>query len=163
MPTEEETQVGTDLVLALQKPAYELVRQDMAVQQHLISLTQNINIVHLELPKTIVAFCVTTYKRSWQLKLSLPWNLLTLYPYRHRAHLFIADLNEEGDSELEDFFAANCGLAQKIGLLTIFRGTIPGWDASRCKNAVHYAALHKLEQVSTKTTNTVAASNATLA
>ena len=128
---------------------------------HLDSLCQNVNLVHLEVPSDmVVAFCITTYKRTWQLKLSLPWNLMTLYPYRRVAALFVADLNPAEDTELDEFFTSVCGQAQALGILNVFKGSIPGWDASRCKNSVHFAALQKLQQVlssSEQLTNTAIA------
>ena len=62
--------------------------------------------------------------------------------------LFIANLNPEEDTELDDFFNEHCSLAHDLNYFHVFRGTIPGWDASRCKNSVHYAALEFLEKAS---------------
>ena len=135
--------------------AFELCSAEPDKALNLDSLCQNINVVHLEVPSgMVVAFCVTAYKRSWQLKLSLPWNLMTMYPYRHVAALSVADLNPVEDKELEEFFTTFCGQAQALGFLSVFKGSVPGWDASRCKNSIHFAALEKLQQVAaTRATN----------
>ena len=133
----EEPHVGDLLVAQLRPVAYNLCRELPDRQLHLDSLCQNINVVNLSLQsELILVFCVTSYKRSWQLKLSLPWNLLTLYPVRKNVRLFIADLNPEEDTELEDFFRDYCSLAHEWNYLHVFRGSILGWDASRCKNAL---------------------------
>ena len=118
-------------------------------QLHLEALCQNINVVDVSFTSSrILAFCVTTFKRSWQLKLSLPWNLLSLFPHRKNAMLFIANLNPEEDTELDEFFTEHCALAHELNYFHVFRGSIAGWDASRCKNSVHYAALAFLEEAS---------------
>ena len=147
LPSTGEKEVGDRLVEVLRPLAFNLCQHMPDRQPHLESLSQNINIVDVTRnSEWVVAFCTTTFKRSWQLKFSLPWNLLTLYPHRAHAMLFVADLNGEEDTELTDFFRDHCQLAHELNYLHILSGSIPGWDASRAKNAVHFGALEFLEQ-----------------
>ncbi len=97
----------------------------------------------------VVAFCTTCLKRDWQSKLALPWNILALWPFRRRAHLFLGDFSAAvaggGQSPLTAWMVEALAPAIDEGLLRPLRSTgLPGWHASIAKNAVAFCAVHDL-------------------
>ena len=113
---------------------------------HFKSLIENMNVTVMDREREGKFFllCITTYKRSWQIKLTLAWNVMAMFRYRRSAMICVADLNE--DDEIQSFLAEHFSGAIKAGLVSVFRGPLDGWDASRAKNSIHFAAAIKMSE-----------------
>ncbi len=81
--------------------------------------------------------CITSYKRTYQLVQTLPFTVLLCHAYKN-VTVYLADYNE--DDELQSFVSSALARSVAAGRLVYLRGSIKGWDASLCKNGVHFAA-----------------------
>ena len=87
-----------------------------------------------------IAFCTATIKRNYQTKVALPMVLLACWPFRHMLKVFVADYNS--DDDLFDYVGQHLHEAFHIGLLEYRRcSSIHYWDASVCKNGIHFEAI----------------------
>ena len=67
--------------------------------------------VHIEeagLPEQcVLAMCTSSFRRTWQVALTIPWNVLAILPFRGQVRLFVGDCNQ-GESDLEMFLSDKC-------------------------------------------------------
>ncbi len=96
-----------------------------------------------------VLFCVSTFKRHWQIEKALPINVVLTWPYRQHVSWCIADLNEASDSRLLDFATENLRLAMCEDHLrickTVEESGLVHWHASTAKNSSHLCAVQMME------------------
>ena len=101
--------------------------------------------IHCTLPD--VAFYVTTYKRTEQLKSALPINLMYTWNFRLDIAWILMDLNDDPAErrELEQFLIQNCRASLETKQLRVYRKSQEwnGWHASIAKNAAALAAIHE--------------------
>ena len=89
-----------------------------------------------------IYLCVTTFKRTYQLKECLPQNVLLTWPYRSRVRWVVLDLNEGQEQEdVRRFIQDNFLVPIVVGHMVYFRAPQPYWHASWAKNASHSAAM----------------------
>jgi len=89
-----------------------------------------------------IYLCVTTFKRTYQLKECLPQNVLLTWPYRSRVRWVVLDLNDgQEQEEVRTFIQDNFVVPIVAGHLVYFRAPQPYWHASWAKNASHSAAM----------------------
>ena len=84
-----------------------------------------------------IALCVVTLKRAWQLKLSMPNNVLVTYGSRRQVTWYIVDANENNAAEshaIEDLVHNGLRLAAKSGHVRLYRAPMRYWHASVGKN-----------------------------
>ncbi len=92
-----------------------------------------------------IALYSTSLKRTWQAKLTLPWNVLALWPFRAYASLWMGDFNSAEDAELREFVLTTLQEPVRVGALRLLHTQeLEYWHASRCKNAVAHGALSRL-------------------
>ena len=95
-----------------------------------------------ELP---VVYCVTSFKRTFQVCQALPVNLAVSWKWRGQIVWVLVDFNVD-DNELEDFVNDKCRLAVDCGLLRYFRcNRLLTWHASCAKNTAHLAGADLFE------------------
>ena len=106
----------------------------------------NVPVVETPLPPpdpTGVVFCVTTYKRTWQLKITICANLVLTWRFRPWVTWVLVDLNPLEDLEVHNFVGEKCRpalWAKHLQLYKVDDATWTDWHASRAKNSSHMAA-----------------------
>jgi len=89
-----------------------------------------------------IYLCVTTFKRTYQLKECLPQNVLLTWPYRSRVRWVVLDLNDgQEQEEVRTFIQDNFLVPIVVGHMVYFRAPQPYWHASWAKNTSHSAAM----------------------
>ena len=94
-----------------------------------------------------VALCTATKNRLWQLRNTLPVNMIQLWPHRQWTKYYLADFGST-DGTLQ-FVMNTCQPFIDAGLLEVFSAEgfaegMPYWHASICKNAVHMKATQEI-------------------
>jgi hypothetical protein len=92
----------------------------------------------------IVVFCVTSLGRTWQLKLTLPQNIVITLPFRKRIRWCIVDLNPEADVDIGKFVCEHFQVAEDH--IAVYKAPATEWHASKAKNTSHKLAhqfVHK--------------------
>lgn len=113
-------------------------------KDELQTMTNNVHIEEAGLTEQcVLAMCTSSFRRTWQVALTIPWNVLAILPFRGQVRLFVGDCNQ-GESDLEMFLSDKCQQAIDAGFIRVFRCQVPGWNASTCKNAIHFAAVAAL-------------------
>ncbi len=94
---------------------------------------------------TTVWFCVTSFKRGWQLKRALPLNILSLWRWRSCAKIALVVFDSHESAELVAWIRRTCAPALAEGLLVLRTAALPGnaWHASVAKNTAHRLAIEK--------------------
>ena len=92
-----------------------------------------------------IMLCIPSFKRSWQIKQTLPINLVLAWPLRHIVTFVLADLNHPLDEEIRHLMT-KCDVALRCGFLRHYRRHVPEedgfnyWHASVGKNTAHACA-----------------------
>ena len=85
-----------------------------------------------------VAFCVTTYKRNFQITTALPVNLCITWPRRRTFTWVVVDFNS--DDELQDHIMENYAVAMACGHLRYHRSVEP-WESFHCPTAKNRSTM----------------------
>ena len=89
-----------------------------------------------------IMLCIPTFKRTWQIRQTLPINIVLAWKFRHLVHFIVADLNHPVDRDIERLMC-RCEAGTSIGLVRHFRRSVPEtdgfthWHASKGKNTAH--------------------------
>jgi len=93
---------------------------------------------------THLALCVSTMRRTWQVKLALAQNVLASWPLRNYCTWYLADLNDHSTSQADHdelwlWLQEFCAVPMMLGHIRYFRvrGTNEFWHASVGKNTSH--------------------------
>ena len=128
---------GIQSIISLLAPLQRAPPQTTGLADALLAST---GFTEAGLPAKCVCYCMTTMRRSWQIRMTLAWNVIAIWPYRHNATLVVGDFNQ--DDELCQWILDNFAVPLSLGVLRLWRSTaVPFWHASVCKNAVHEAAM----------------------
>ena len=94
---------------------------------------------HLSVPHVIL--CLTTFKRNWQLKLTLEINVQHTWHWRSRVTWVIVDFNE--DMEVSQWIVDKMGFALRVGHIILLRPVKPWkvFHSPMAKNTAHMAGL----------------------
>jgi len=86
--------------------------------------------------------CSHCFRRGFQLKRVLPWNLLTMLPYRDvvRYDLVLFGPEEDDTNDVLDFIQKNLGWAVRTGLLRVATAPMRFWSSPEAKNTSHVFA-----------------------
>ncbi len=89
-----------------------------------------------------VSFCVTCFKRGWQLKCALCWNLVFAWRWRAVVSFHVVVFEDSTESgPLVAWLQEHCAAALKSGLLFLYRGkSMPYWFCPGAKNTSHRVA-----------------------
>ncbi len=94
-----------------------------------------------------IAFCVTSFHRTWQLLTVLAHNVCMTWPFRRTITWVIVDLNPSEDLEIANYLGEFCRAAVLSEHVQLFKVSPEGptfdfWHASIAKNTSHCAAAH---------------------
>ena len=94
---------------------------------------------HLSVPHVIL--CLTTFKRNWQIKLTLEINVQHTWHWRSRVTWVIVDFNE--DMEVSQWIVDKMGFALRVGHIILLRPVKPWkvFHSPMAKNTAHMAGL----------------------
>ena len=93
----------------------------------------------ISMSQVSVALCMTTKNRLWQLRHSLPLNLMHAWPHRRWAKIHLVDFGST-DGTLE-WIMMHCRSAIDADLLQVYSvDDMPDWHASVAKNTSHMVA-----------------------
>ena len=86
-----------------------------------------------------VCLCVSNLKRGWQLKKTLPMNILSMWPWRACTKMVVVVFENDESDELVAWIQEVCAVALEAGVLTLATARLPNnaWHASVAKNTVH--------------------------
>ena len=90
----------------------------------------------------MAVFCSTCFRRGFQLKKVLPWNLLTMLPYRDvvRYDLVLFGPDEEDTKDVLEFVRKKLVWPMNTGLLRIALAPMKYWSCPEAKNTAHVFA-----------------------
>lgn len=100
---------------------------------------------HPDAKGRMAVFCSTCFRRGFQVKRVLPWNLLTMMQYRDvvRYDLMLFNPDDPDTKDVLEFVRQNLGWAVKTGLLRIGVAPMEWWSCPEAKNTAHvFATTH---------------------
>ena len=91
--------------------------------------------------------CATCFRRGWQVKQVLPWNLLTMLPYRDvvRYDLVLFGRDEEDTKDVLEFVRLKLSWATTTNLLRVATAPMEFWSCPEANNTAHVFAATCLE------------------
>ena len=94
---------------------------------------------HPEVEDRIAVFCGTCFRRGFQVKKVLPWNLLTMLPYRDvvRYDLMLFGPEEEDTKDVLNFIHKKLNWAIQARILRVAVAPMKCWSAPEAKNTSH--------------------------
>lgn len=93
--------------------------------------------------KTKIVLCISTFRRTEQLRRALAINLITMWPMRNLISIVLVSFNDEPEgAELRKILNSHFQMALSHGVLRYFEKSEPwdGWHASVGKNTSHRVA-----------------------
>ena len=93
-----------------------------------------------------VCLCVSNLKRGWQLKKTLPMNILSMWPWRACTKMVVVVFESDESDDLVAWIQEVCAVALEAGALTLATARLPNnaWHASIAKNTVHRCAIEMI-------------------